>query len=340
MSSACGHPDGASVRMPAPDAPISRGGLCRSVSRARTVSRAPRHSVSRACTVARTRFVSHGAPCPVPAPWLPLHTYAHAGRPNSYSMWLLYMSLTAICTTPDLLLQHLNKTLATCVRINWNTCNIRMKHQGNTCVAIVEHIQHLDKTLATYVWNICNIRMKHFQTYAWNICNTHIKHVQHTSEAFETFETIHLQHTCIATATYVTSTWNTCSLQHKNTCCNIRLKTNETFATSTCNMCNIPTYFYNFRKKHLQTYFWNINMCFQGSATSTYCSGEWRLVGMWSSPDQAAAHRCLEAVAQWRRLHDVEGRHWAHDADGRHQPCDAARRQRSHDWERAAARRA
>ena len=57
-------------------------------------------------------------------------------------------------------------------------------------------MQHLDKTLATYVrnnWNIWNIHLQHtciaIATYATPIyfCNIHIKHVQHTYETHETY---------------------------------------------------------------------------------------------------------------------------------------------------------
>ena len=171
--------------------------------------------------------------------------------------------------------------------------------------------------------------------------------MQHTSEASETFGTIHLQHTCIALQHIQHSRENTCNLQHENTCCNIRLKTDKTFETYSCNMCNIPTYFCNIRMKHLQhtsetsetieTYAYN--MRFQRSATSTCCSEEWRLVSVWSSPE-AATQRLLEAAAQQRRLHDVEGRHRPNDAEERHWPRDAVGRQQSHDWKRVAACRA
>jgi hypothetical protein len=43
------------------------------------------------------------------------------------------------CATPDLLLQHLEKTLAI------------YEHQENTRVAIAKHMQHPDETLATYM---------------------------------------------------------------------------------------------------------------------------------------------------------------------------------------------
>jgi hypothetical protein len=71
-------------------------------------------------------------------------------------------------------------------------------------------------------------------------------------------------------------------------------------------MCNIPIYFCNICMKHVQhtsetsetieTYVCNIR--FQRS-TSTCCSGEWRLVSVWSL-SKAVAQRRLEAVATRR----------------------------------------
>jgi hypothetical protein len=49
------------------------------------------------------------------------------------------MGLIATCATPDLLLQHLEETLAI------------YEHQKNMRVAIAKHMQHPDETLATYM---------------------------------------------------------------------------------------------------------------------------------------------------------------------------------------------
>jgi hypothetical protein len=103
---------------------------------------------------------------------------------------------------------------------SWNTCNIHLKHEGNTCVAITKHMQHICEI-------ICNIGIKQHK------CNTQIKHVQHSSETAETFgQTL---------AIYVYSHCNICNIQIYF--CNIHkkhlqhaFKTPETFETYACNM--------------------------------------------------------------------------------------------------------
>jgi hypothetical protein len=114
----------------------------------------------------------------------PLHTYTHAGGPSRCCRWVHYN----MCNNRSTFATSKRKTFAAYIRNSWNTYNIRLKHEENTCIAIAKHMQHLDKTLAicvkkyaTSAWNTCNI--------VWNICNTQIKHVQHPSETTETFGT-------------------------------------------------------------------------------------------------------------------------------------------------------
>jgi hypothetical protein len=90
---ASGRVDGASVWTPAP---ASRVGSHRTASRARVVART--------------------APCLAAASWHPLHTHTHAGGPSSCSRWLLQMGPATTCIMLDLLLQHLDETLATYVK--------------------------------------------------------------------------------------------------------------------------------------------------------------------------------------------------------------------------------
>ena len=73
----------------------------------------------------------------------------------------------------------------------------------------------------------------------------------------------------------------------------------QTFATyvyNHCNICNISIYIYNIRMKQLQhthetpeTYeTYACNMHFQHIVTSPCYLEEWRLVGVWSSPETVA----------------------------------------------------
>jgi hypothetical protein len=56
----------------------------------------------------------------------------------------------ATYATPDLLLQHPDKTLAIYVQKQLKYLQSTKKLE-NTCVAIAKHMQHPDKTLVTYV---------------------------------------------------------------------------------------------------------------------------------------------------------------------------------------------
>ena len=55
----------------------------------------------------------------------------------------------ATCATPDLFLQHPDKTLTTYVRNSWNTKNMRLKHLKS----YFKYMQHTNEILTTYVWN-------------------------------------------------------------------------------------------------------------------------------------------------------------------------------------------
>jgi hypothetical protein len=73
----------------------------------------------------------------------------------------------ATCVTPDLLLQHLDETLATYVRK-------QLKHLEHTSETPVKHLKKHLKAIV----NACNI-----QIYFYNI---QIKHLQHTYEILKT----------------------------------------------------------------------------------------------------------------------------------------------------------
>jgi hypothetical protein len=74
------------------------------------------------------------------------------------------------CATPDLLLKHLDATIATTKEDIWNTWNKHLKHlrkRLKTFKNHYKHMQHLDETLV----NIC---MKHLKTLETYICTMHV----------------------------------------------------------------------------------------------------------------------------------------------------------------------
>ena len=117
--------------------------------------RGPCRFLSCARIVAHTRFMPR-ARTVAPPPHPRACRWAHQLQQSAACRWVPLQHVQH----QDLLLQYLDKTLATYVRMNWNNCNIRLKYQKNTFVAIAKHMQHLDKILATYVWNTWN---------TWNI---------------------------------------------------------------------------------------------------------------------------------------------------------------------------
>jgi hypothetical protein len=95
-----------------------------------------------------TPFPMHAGPrldlCLLRFPRLPLTASPlprACTRAQQLQQIAVVVGLTATCATLDLVLQYLDEIL----------CNIRLKHQENTFVAIAKHMQHSDKTLTTYV---------------------------------------------------------------------------------------------------------------------------------------------------------------------------------------------
>jgi hypothetical protein len=151
-----------SARMPTP---ASRGHPWRSMSRTRSVSRAA------SSWSAPTQFATPAARTPS----TPTRMQASpAAAADDYCRWVP----TATCTTPDLLLQHLEKylqhTSKTVKTLSTYVCNTRKTVWGHC------------KTYATYRWNTCNICV-HYATSGWNTCNITVKHMQRSDKTRATY---------------------------------------------------------------------------------------------------------------------------------------------------------
>jgi hypothetical protein len=151
---------------------------------------------------------------------LPLHPRACMWA-RSYNRWPLHMGPTITCAISYLLLQHLDETLATCVRNNWNTCNIRLKHQEkDVCIHC--------KTYTTSKWNTCNICVKYMQ----HLDETHLQYMY--EKTYETLGTdvcnISVQRYVTSRSTFATSIRNPCniSLKQLKYACNMRFQRNVT----------------------------------------------------------------------------------------------------------------